>query len=272
MFREFIISVLRKSGFVRKKWVTGKIRDKEFRVLANTIRTKPDKDDAWLFELSRHCRNVFDIGSNIGQAAMQMLFHDNVKKIILVDPNPAALTAAAENLVHNNFSMRAQFVNAFISERCNESVEFYTEDSGAAGSRYPGFAKTAAQHNSHYQVSTLTVDYLVEYFNIIPDLVKIDVEGAEREVLAGSSKLAARGTSLFFVEVHSGPELSITDNTSGILDWCRKNNYSAWYLKDKKTLTVDDIRNRGRYHALLTPGMNPIPESLMNINESDPLK
>ncbi len=272
MFKKAILSVLRKAGFVRKKWVTGKILDREFRVLKNTIRTIPDKDDAWLFALSRQCRIVFDIGSNIGQAAMQILYHDGIRKIVLVDPNPAALSAAAENLVFNNFSIRAEFVNAFISDKCDEEIEFYTQGSGAAGSRYRGFAKTAARQDSHFKVNTLTVDYLVNYFNLVPDLVKIDVEGAEREVLAGSVNIASKGTTLFFVEVHSGPELSITDNTMGILEWCSKNNYTAWYLKSKSHLTLDAIRSRGRYHALLLPGSSPIPVSIRDINESDPLK
>ena len=272
MIRNRILSLFKKAGFVPKKWVSGKIMEKEYRVTSNTIRIKPDKDDAWLFALSRNCKIVFDIGSNIGQAAMMMLYHSGIRKLVLVDPNPTALALAAENMIHNNHSLRVNFVNAFISDKCDESVDFYTQDSGAAGSRYKGFAKTAAQMNSHYLVQTLTIDYLVSQFQMVPDLVKIDVEGAEREVLGGSTELAAKGNTVFFVEIHSGPELSITDNTSGIINWSQKNNYTAWYLRDKSPLTVESIRDRGRYHALLIPKAAPFPAVLHGINEYDPLK
>lgn len=75
----------------------------------------------------------------------------------------------------------------------------------------------------------------------------------------------------FFVEIHSGEELSITHNTQLIIDWCVRNNYSAWYLKDKVQLTLDVIKDRGRYHALLIPKHKPFPDYLMNIKENDNL-
>ena len=272
MVKKLILSTLKNLGFVPRKWVIGNIREKEYKVINNTIRIKSDKDDAWLFALSRNCKYVFDIGSNIGQAAMLMLYHPGIKKLILVDPNPAALSLAAENMIHNNHSLRVDFVNAFISDKCDESIDFYTQDSGAAGSRYKGFAKTAARQNSHYMVNTLTVDFLVNHFQVVPDLIKVDVEGAEREVLEGCKELAAKGHTFFFVEIHSGPELSIADNTNSILNWSKQNNYSAWYLRDKSSLTVESIKGRGRYHALLTPNGLAFPEILRDIKESDPLK
>jgi Methyltransferase FkbM domain len=126
--------------------------------------------------------------------------------------------------------------------------------------------------NSHYPVKTLTVDYLYEFYGFIPDLVKIDVEGAEMDVLQGAKKIATHSSTLFFVEIHSGPELTIIKNTEDILNWCTQNNYTAWYLKTKSHLTVDSIKSRGRYHALLTPKNNSLPESLLSVNENDPLK
>src|SRR4030095_5716462 len=105
MIRKRILSLIKGAGFVHKKWVTGKILDKEYQVTSNTIRTKSDKDDAWLFALSRDCKFVFDIGSNIGQAAMLMLYHPGIRKLILVDPNPSALSLAAENMIHNNHAL-----------------------------------------------------------------------------------------------------------------------------------------------------------------------
>lgn len=272
MIKKTIVSALKSAGFTYKKWVAGKILDKQYKVISNTIRLKPDKDDAWLFALSKDCKYIFDIGSNIGQAAIMMLYHQSIKNIILVDPNPTALSLAAENIIHNNESMRSDFVLAFMSDACDQTVDFYTQDSGAAGSKFKGFAKTAVKMNSHYLVNTLTVDYLTEFYQMVPDMVKVDVEGAENDVLRGSVNLAAKGITLFFVEIHSGPELSITKNTEEILDWCNKNNYVAWYLKTKSKLTVDAITSRGRYHALLLPNGKEFPTVLNTVNENDPLK
>lgn len=269
MIKTKILSFLRKNGLVYKKWTSGNVLDKSYKVIKGSIRSYSDNDDAWLFALGKECENIFDIGSNIGQAALMLLYHKNIKHIVLVDPNPQALSIASENLIHNNLSMKASFVCAFISDQNDSTVEFYTQDSGAAGSIYKGFAKTAAKTDSHFSVKTLTLDYLSEFYNTIPELIKIDVEGAERSVLKGAVKLASKAKTSFFVEIHSGPELSIIENTQGILDWCSENNYTAWYLKTKAKLSIDSITKRGRYHALLLPVDKPLPEFILKINEKD---
>jgi FkbM family methyltransferase len=266
-FKSRIISFLEKFGFVRKKIVQKSILDKPYKVISGTITDYVDNDDAWLFALSARCKTIFDIGCNIGQSAMLMFYHENVENIALVDPNPNALSKAAENVILNNFAHKARFINAFLSEKNGEMVDFYTVGSGAAGSKFQSFAKTAARENSFYKVPTLSVDYLVEQNGITPDLVKIDVEGAESEVLAGAVSLAQKQTTFFFVEMHSGQELSITDNTQNILTWCKANGYQAWYLKTKKPLTLDAIASRGRYHALLLPEGTEFPEYLKTIEE-----
>lgn len=272
MIKPFILKLFKKFGFTYKVWTSGKILDKEYKIIKGSIRIRPDNDDAWLFALSKNSTHIFDIGSNIGQAALMMLYHDSVERIYLVDPNPKALSLAAENIIQNNLSMRTEFICAFMSDQSNLTVDFYTEESGAAGSVYKGFAKTAAKSDSHFEVKTLTLDYLSKYYDVIPDLIKIDVEGAEREVLKGAVNIASKSRSCFFVEIHSGPELSITENTQGILTWCNNNNYTAWYLKNKTELTIESIKTRGRYHALLLPNGHNIPENLLSIKEKDSIK
>lgn len=271
MLKTRILSLLKKSGFTYKKWVTGYILDKPYKTVKGSIRTVQDKDDAWLFALSKNSKVIFDIGSNIGQAALLMLYHKNIRQIILVDPNPEALSIAAENLIHNNLSIKSNFVCSFISSECDKSVDFYTQDSGAAGSIYKGFAKTAAKSDSHYTVKTLTIDYLSEYYNLVPDLIKLDIEGSERDALKGAVTVASKQSTAFFVEIHSGPELSITENTGDILSWCKSNNYKAWYLKTHEPLSIDQISKRGRYHALLLPENMPLPDSIKNIKENSKL-
>lgn len=267
-----VVSFFERQGFARRNMVRKSILDKTFQVYSGTVNDKIDNDDAWLFALSGHCEHVFDIGCNIGQSAILMFYHDKMKNIVLVDPNPNALSKAAENVILNNFAHKSRFINAFLSEKNGETVDFYTVGSGAAGSKFKSFAKTAARKNSHYKVQTLSVDYLVSHTRVTPDMVKVDVEGAEYEVLKGAKKLAEKGTVSFFVEMHSGDELPIIENTRRVLDWCKQNRYSAWYLKTKEPLTTEAIKNRGRYHALLLPEATEFPSYLRNIEEKTAIK
>lgn len=253
-----------KRGFYRKIVEEKVVAGTTLRAIKGTLRDTPDKDDAWMFHLSKHSRVIFDIGSNIGQAAMLMIHHPGVQKILIIDPNPKALAIAAENLFMNRLvSMKAVFVPAFVSDKTGDTVEFYTVGSGAAGSRYKEHAKTAVRLNEHFEVPTLSIDYLVTYYDTLPDLVKIDVEGAEIDVLRGAESLAAKKATTFFVEVHATP--AIVPQTEAILAWCQANGYHAYYMKDRALLEVSQIKARGRYHALLVPAGQPYPSYLNNV-------
>ena len=240
--KAYLLRQAQKLGFVYKPVENIKLLGKAFNVIKGTVRKTNDKDDAWLFELAKHHKIIFDVGCNIGQAAIMMLSNDSVEKIVLIDPNAKALAWAAENLIMNNLSGKAHFIPAFISDSTGETVELYTVGVGAAGSKFKSFAKTASKMNAHFPVPTLTLDSLSEKLNLEPDLVKVDVEGAEYEVLKSGTNLASEGRTVFFVEMHSGPELSITSNTERILEWCVQMGYHAWYLKTKELLSVDSIK------------------------------
>lgn len=147
--------------------------------------------------MSAQHKTIFDVGANIGQSAVLMLFHKHIEKIVLIDPNPKALSMAAENLILNNLSQNATFITAFLSSRNGDVVDFYTVGVGAAGSKFRGFATTARKLNSYFKVNTLSLDSIVENTKVSPELVKIDVEGAEIDVLNGATKLAKNAYHFF---------------------------------------------------------------------------
>lgn len=253
-------------------WAERELLGRPLRVRYGTLRARPDKDDAWLLACALHAKHILDVGSNVGQAALLMLRSASVRSIVLVDPNPEALAVAAEQLIHNHLSAGARFVTAFVAEREGETVEFWTVGTGSAGSRYAGHAQTAARKGRSFQVPTTTVDRICEQYGMLPDLVKIDVEGAEHEVLLGSRALASHQRTRFFVEMHSPPELPMVENARRVLDWCAAAGYAAWYLTEKSRFTApEQIRHRGRCHLLLQPGDWPLPVWLEGIEQSDVL-
>ena len=66
-----------------------------------TIRKKADQDDAWLFQLMGDYDSIFDIGANIGLSSLFAKVQNSDKKILLIDPNPKALSITAKNLITN---------------------------------------------------------------------------------------------------------------------------------------------------------------------------
>lgn len=95
---------------------TYRLLDQTVKALPGTIRSKPDQDDAWFVWLARHRNTLFDVGANVGFTAL-VAGLCGMERMLLIDPNPTALSRAATNLIYNNLAGRCSFVTAFVGDR-----------------------------------------------------------------------------------------------------------------------------------------------------------
>ncbi len=138
---------------------------------------------------------------------------------------------------------------------------------GSAGSRYAGH--TASRRGSVSRIHTQAIDHVMHEFNLKPDLIKIDVEGAEADALQGAKELVRQSSPRVFVEMHSPPELPMVKNFRRVLAWSREVGYQAYYLKEHVQITMPDpISHRGRCHLLLIPDKAEYPLWLKTIQEN----
>ncbi|PWK18615.1 FkbM family methyltransferase [Xanthomarina spongicola] len=248
------------------KFVSKQLSGFHLKVIPGTIRGKVDQDDAWWFYLAKHHDVIFDIGCNIGYTALLALIQNPDKRIVLVDPNPKALGIAALNIIENGLGHQAQYFSAFVGNKLDDEVKFYTVGSGAAGSMHPTHAQTASSMNSFINVKTVTLDYLYRYYDVKPDLVKIDVEGAETLVMEAAINLAKETQCSFFIEMHDIVDLGMEASGQMMIDWCKEQEYKAWYLKTGEELTnAETIKTRGKCHLLLMPKEKLYPDYLKGV-------
>jgi FkbM family methyltransferase len=269
MIKQYLAQLRNRMIGVRYRTVERKLGKQILKVHDGTIRPIADKDDAWFAYLVKSAHTVFDIGANIGYTGLLANVFGKPKNMVLVDPNPLALSSAATNMIMNGLSANCKFISAFVSDKISEKVKFYTVGRGAAGSIYPNHAKSAMKLNSWYWVPTTTIDDLCNTLEVAPDLIKIDVEGAELMVLEGARQTCKLHNSAFMVELHSNADLPMAKNADNILAWCRAVGYTMWYLKEGKVLeSGNHISHRGRCHVLLQPSDRPYPAILSGIQES----
>ena len=227
-----------------------------------------DYDTGWSIELSKKANIIFDVGCNIGINSILFNQFSPAKKIYLFEPNPEALSVAVENSILNNFAEKVRIFNYCISNENDKVMKFYSVLEGAAGSLYEDFSKTASDLRSSYDVRTKTIDKVCEDENIIPDFVKIDVEGHEHQVLEGASKIALKGKTKYLVEMHSSNLLSMEENSNKVIAWAIKMNYKVLYLSKMVFIKNSDlIKNRGRCHLLLVPEDYVISSKLKSIKQ-----
>lgn len=263
----------------RNKFFPPKLKQEQVNILGKqlllyrgTAPAKADKDDAWFFEMAKHHDVIFDIGCNMGYSSLLASITSPERKILLADPNIQALQYAEANLANNSMSTNKTFLCCFVGDVSKGKIKFYTVGTGAAGSMYGSHAVSAKAVNAWTWVSTETVDDIVAKTGMAPDLVKIDVEAAESKVIQGAVNLAALQKTKFFVEMHGPREMPMVQNAILVLDWCKANNYTAYYLRDHcKLENAGMIADRGRCHLLLLPAEMEYPAYLKNIHENDSL-
>lgn len=264
-FKVWYGKVVNSTGTIKRKF-----QGRDLLIVRGTIKSKPDYDDAWFFALSKQSKVVFDLGCNVGFTTILTKLANPRAKVVLVDPNPKAIGVAFRNMLSNNFLIDCHFICAFVDEKSGQDRDFYTIGTGAAGSFSPELAHSAGKLSSKISTNSISVDDIVNSLNLIPDLVKIDIEGAEQLALNGSIRLAKLSLTRFLVEMHSSASMSMLDNCREVLAWCKMNNYSAWYLKEKLLITEPEIvAHRGRCHLLLQPTSWPFPSSLDKIHQGD---
>ncbi|MEZ4374574.1 MAG: FkbM family methyltransferase [Polyangiaceae bacterium] len=212
---------------------------------------------------------MLDVGSNVGQTAVVVLALTGVETIGLIDASPDALARAATSLTHSQLIQRARFFYGFASAEDAQEVAFFNDGFGAAGSKY-------SQHSSsslvEHRVPSARVDTICDQLGMSPDFIKIDVEGAEAEVLQGIERVAEGGPRIL-VEMHSNPELTMERNVELILEQCARLNYAAWYLAKGERLTGPaPVAHRGRCHLLLQPASEPYPEWLQGVAQGSALE
>jgi FkbM family methyltransferase len=146
----------------------------------------------------RPATTVLDVGANIG--AYTVLFAQwtgPAGRVIAFEPAPRALGGLREHLRLNGVADRVEIVDRAVSDAVG-SASFDCE--GASGANALVADRTAGI--SAITVKTTSLDAFCEEHGLRPATIKIDVEGAELEVLRGGRRTLAQPGVQAFVEFH----------------------------------------------------------------------
>lgn len=169
-------------------------------------------------EACRGKRCVLDVGGHIGLVAMpasQVVAAGG--RIYAFEPGAANLRYLRRHLELNRID-NVDVVDALVGDRDGDAVFF--EQAGPTGQNSVVVKKNHALYTqtTHRQV---TLDAFCDTRGLTPDVVKIDVEGAEIMVLRGARQMLARCRPVIFLSVHPH-ELTLLGSSvaelSGLID------------------------------------------------------
>lgn len=131
---------------------------------------------------------LFDIGANRGDAVVAGL-NFGFQKVIAVEPAPIIFSQLVHNFLYDSRVVPLRFA---VSGANDERVPFYECIEDGLSTLEKGWLTdpNLPYNGKKYrtiEVTTCTLDFLIEKYGN-PDLVKVDVEGAESQVFAGLTK------------------------------------------------------------------------------------
>lgn len=134
---------------------------------------------------------LFDIGANRGDATRAGL--DKGYRVIALEPAPRVFSQLVKTFIYNN---RVIPLRLAVSDTNDTRVPFYEASEDGLSSLNKDWLTLnslpyAGKPFQEIFVNTVTLDSLIDLYGN-PDLIKIDVEGAEWQVLRGLTKKTGR--------------------------------------------------------------------------------
>jgi len=148
--------------------------------------------EAWATLGSREAPVVFDIGANAGDFSQMIVATDPEARVFAFEPHPVTFSRLAQRSLPN-----VECINSAVGSRIGVISLYDTASSG--GSEHASTIAGVVDGVHHQpveseQVSLITIDAFVEERGIPRiHLLKIDVEGAELEVLKGAAEALKAG-------------------------------------------------------------------------------
>jgi FkbM family methyltransferase len=152
-------------------------------------------------------RAFLDIGAHMGIASvMYAALTDTGTRVIAIEPNPNVFPLLIANSQVNGMRIDC-FRLAFGAEVGDVSLFVDGRDPNASLSREaPGKYGCWSAHEKpslqEFRVARTTVDKFCDAFGLTPGLIKLDVEGAEFEVLRGAARTLRECRPLILMEAH----------------------------------------------------------------------
>ncbi len=167
---------------------------------------------------------VIDIGAHIGRYTITSSKQvGNTGRVVAIEADPENFELLKRNIALNNLTNVLPLNYAVFSTRTR--MKLYEQ---SASAKYNSLMLARAAKTKNYvEVNADTLDNILKLNEVNQvNWIKIDVEGAEFEVLKGSSKTLSSENVSLFIEIHNIEDPSHYDN---IVDFLKHHNYEITF-------------------------------------------
>ena len=182
------------------------------------------------------CNNksiFFDVGAHIGLYSLpvsQILKPSG--KVIAFEPSNSNYEYLVKHIQYNQF--KNIFPHKLIIGNNNiDEVTFY--EHSTYSSPLSGIIKRSKNPSDKFfatKKAQISLDYFCEKNKLIPDVIKIDVEGSELNVLQGAKNILTQYKPIIFLSVHPEHLTILGQKTIEINNFLEKYEYKIYYTDE----------------------------------------
>lgn len=182
-------------------------------------------------------KDILDIGSNIGLYSVlfsQIISNNN--RVLSIEPTPMALKFLIKN-IKNNRCQDSIIIFDGVATDIKGEYQLKTISGMEEYSSLKDIVHPAVKDKLQEIISVKgdTIDDLVDYYDLTPGFIKIDVEGAEYLVLKGAINTIKRYKPIILSELSDTLLASFGAASSDILDILENNGYNIFNAYDMNT-------------------------------------
>lgn len=163
------------------KYNIGYTNKQEFDILKEEIFNQ----EIYKLDLQTDSPVIFDLGSHIGLSILYFKMNYPSAKVVGFEPNPNIFPLLEENIYCNNLQ-DIELHNIALGD--NDGIRDFHIDSQYDAFSTSGFKPNAWNGKQNTMPISVKTEKLSRYINDSIDFMKMDIEGAEKEVLAELEK------------------------------------------------------------------------------------
>jgi FkbM family methyltransferase len=164
-------------------------------------------------------RCIVDVGANIG---LHSLAWSRLAPVVALEPAPDAFAALEANVTENALQHRIRTLRTAAWDTVGDVDFFVATDSGLSSLKDTRHGPI----RERIKVPCTTLDVLAAELPLPIGLLKIDVEGLERTVIAGAAELLQRDRPVLMVEIFGGYDAN--PDPMGTVEYIRAFGYEPF--------------------------------------------
>lgn len=179
----------------------------------------------------------YDLGANYGYLSLVFKKVKPNSIVFAFEPFDKCLIIMKNHLTMNKIITKDFYIMEFAVSDSIGTIEFSNSDNLAANT-YIKESPVFKKHESNQLIRTISLDQFVyQENNLAPDIIKINIEGAEFDALKGAERILTDSKPFLFLSTH---DLHKPGVKKECLDYLINKDYTCFYVQKRISKGLED--------------------------------